>query len=268
MNAGKRSTSPPDTISEPQITKGRPRTVTDQAILDAARHCAIERGPAVSLDVIAERVGVTSPALLKRFGSRQDLMIAALRPSDPPAWVRDLEGGPDHRPLEEQLAGLIDRVLDFFAREMPCMTALSESGFPIEKIFVRGETPPPFRNMWALASWFKRAQDRGLIDPQAINGNDFESVAMGMLGALHSRVFLSDFMGTSFWRRSRDQYVTDLARVYARALGPSRLQANAASPSRGVPQPVSESGTRPASKSAVAKPLAKPSIKPLKRKKS
>lgn len=64
----------------------RPRTVTDQAILDAARHCAMERGPAVSLDVIAERVGVTSPALLKRFGSRQDLMIAALRPSDPPAW--------------------------------------------------------------------------------------------------------------------------------------------------------------------------------------
>lgn len=201
----------------------RPRTVTDQAILDAARHCAMERGPAVSLDVIAERVGVTSPALLKRFGSRQDLMIAALRPSDPPAWVRDLEAGPDTRPLGEQLEGLIDRVLDFFAREMPCMTALSESGFPLEKIFARNETPAPFRNLWALSAWLKRAQDRGLIASDAIADNDFESVAMGLLGALHGRVFLSDFMGTSYWRRSRDQYVIDIARVYARALAPSRV---------------------------------------------
>lgn len=222
MNATKRPpVSKSETVSEPGVTKGRPRTVTDHAILDAARHCAIERGPAVSLDVIAERVGVTSPALLKRFGSRQELMIAALRPSDPPAWVRDLEGGPDARPLEEQLSGLIDRVLDFFAREMPCMTALSESGFPIEKIFDRKETPAPFRNLWALSAWLKRAQDRGLIDKHAVADGDFESVATGMLGALHGRVFLSDFMGTSFWRRSRDQYVLDLARVYARALAPN-----------------------------------------------
>jgi AcrR family transcriptional regulator len=199
----------------------RPRTVTDQAILDAARHCAVARGPAVSLDVIAQRVGLTSPALLKRFGSRQDLMVAALRPSDPPAWVRDIEAGPDDRPLEEQLSGLIDRVLDFFTREMPCITALSESGFPVDEIFDRKQAPPPFRNIWALSAWLKRAQQRGLIDKNAIDDGDFEGVATGLLGALHGRVFLSDFIGTSFWRRSRDEYVADLARVYARALAPA-----------------------------------------------
>jgi AcrR family transcriptional regulator len=97
----------------------RPRTVTNQAILSAARDCAIERGAAVSLDVIAGRLGVTSPALLKRFGSRQELMIAALRPSDPPAWVQDVVAGPDDRPLEAQLTQLITKVFDFFAHEMP-----------------------------------------------------------------------------------------------------------------------------------------------------
>jgi AcrR family transcriptional regulator len=199
----------------------RPRTVTDQAILDAARFCAVERGPAVSLDVIARRVGLTSPALLKRFGSRQELMIAALRPSDPPAWVRDLESGPDDRPLEQQLTALIDQVLDFLSSEMPCMTALSESGFPVEEIFGHTEAPAPFRNIWALSRWLNRAQQRGLIDAQAVAGVDFEGVATGLLGALHGRVFLSDFMGTSFWRRSRDEYVSDLARIYARALAPS-----------------------------------------------
>jgi AcrR family transcriptional regulator len=199
----------------------RPRTVTDQAILDAARFCAVERGPAVSLDVIARRVGLTSPALLKRFGSRQELMIAALRPTDPPAWVRDLESGPDDQPLEQQLRTLIDRVLDFLSSEMPCMTALSESGFPVDEIFDRSQAPAPFRSIWALSGWLNRAQQRGLVDAHAVDGVDFEGVATGLLGALHGRVFLSDFMGTSFWRRSRDEYVADLAHIYARALAPT-----------------------------------------------
>jgi AcrR family transcriptional regulator len=198
----------------------RPRTVTDQAILNAARNCAVERGPAVSLDVIAGRVGLTSPALLKRFGSRQELMIAALRPSDPPAWVVDLANGPDDRPLDQQLRVLIDRVLDFLSSETPCMTALSESGFQVNDIFERGEAPPPLRSIWALSGWLQRAQQRGLIDAHVVDSEDFEGVAMGLLGALHGRVFLSDFMGTSFWRRSRDEYVADLTRIYTRALAP------------------------------------------------
>ena len=37
----------------------RPRQVTDEAILAATRDCVLERGPHVSLDVVAERLGVT-----------------------------------------------------------------------------------------------------------------------------------------------------------------------------------------------------------------
>jgi len=202
----------------------RPRTVADQAILDAVRVCAVEHGPAVSLDVIARRVGLTSPALLKRFGSRQNLMIVALRPSDPPVWVRELERGPDKRPIEAQLHEMIDRVLDNLSHEMPCMTALSESGFPVDSIFDKADAPPPLRQIWALSGWLKRAAERGLIDPRAVAGGEFEGVATALLGALHGRVFLSDFVGTSFWRRSREQYVLDLARLYARALAPARLR--------------------------------------------
>jgi len=203
----------------------RPRTVSDEAILAAARSCAVERGPAVPLDVIANRVGLTSPALLKRFGTRQELMIAALRPIDPPAWVAELADGPDDRPLAVQLRELIDRILHFFSSEMPCLTALSESGFPVEHIFDRAQTPPPIRSIRALAQWLARAAERGLVDQGAVEGNDFESVAAGLLGALHGRVFLSDFLGATYWRRSRDEYVADIARIYTRALSPvSRSQ--------------------------------------------
>lgn len=150
-------------------------------------------------------------------------MIVALRPSDPPLWVRELERGPDHRPIEAQLHELIERVLDNLSHEMPCMTALSESGFPVDAIFDRHDAPPPLRHIWALSHWLTRAAQRGLIDPRAIAGGEFEGVATALLGALHGRVFLSDFVGTSFWRRSQEQYVSDLARLYARALAPSRL---------------------------------------------
>jgi hypothetical protein len=115
-------------------------------------------------------------------------------------------------------------VLDFFTSEMPCMNVLAESGFPVEQIFDRTQPPPPFRNIWAFASWLKRAQQRGLIDLHAVHGGDFESVAVGLLGALHSRVFLSDFLGPSYWRRSRDEYVTDIAKIYARALAPAATE--------------------------------------------
>jgi AcrR family transcriptional regulator len=199
----------------------RPRTVADQAILEAVRACASEHGAAVSLDVIARRVGLSPPALLKRFGSRQKLMITALRPSEEPAWVRELANGPDQRPLETQLHGLIEQVLEAISTEVPCMTALLDSKFPAAEIFDQATAPTPLRQIWALSGWLERAAQRRMIDPEAVSGGDFEGVATSLLGALHGRVFLSDFVGPAFWRRSRPQYVSDLARLYRRALAPA-----------------------------------------------
>ena len=70
-----------------QRRMGRPRQITDEQILDTTRTCVLEHGAQVSLDVVAERLGVTAPALLKRFGCRQELMVNALRPPAPPPVV-------------------------------------------------------------------------------------------------------------------------------------------------------------------------------------
>ena len=48
----------------------RPRLVSDDEILDAARTCLLAHGPSVALSVIGERLNVSGPALLKRFGSK------------------------------------------------------------------------------------------------------------------------------------------------------------------------------------------------------
>jgi AcrR family transcriptional regulator len=193
----------------------RPRQVTSEAILEAARACAVERGPNVSLEVIAERVGVTPPALLKRFGSREAMMIAALRSTEEPAWVKGLAAGPDGRPLEEQLQALFSRILDFFSSEAARMSTLCESRLPMSRIFDAERPPPPVQHTWALAAWLDRARSEGII-----RRDDFEMAALGMLGALHARAFLKHFFQRSFWRGSRKDYVAGLASLYARALAP------------------------------------------------
>jgi AcrR family transcriptional regulator len=193
----------------------RPRQVTSEAILDAARTCAVERGPSVSLEVIAERLGVTPPALLKRFGSREAMMIAALRTIEEPTWVQGLAEGPSDAALEEQLTALFTRILDYFSSEAARMSALCESRIPFNRIYDAERPPPPVQHTWTLAGWLDKACTRGLVAHE-----DFEMVAIGMLGALHARAFLKHFFGRSFWRGSRRDYVSGLANLYARALAP------------------------------------------------
>ena len=65
----------------------RPRLITDEQILTTMRSCVLEHGAQVSLDVVAQQLGVTSPALLKRFGSLEALMLEALRPPEDPAFI-------------------------------------------------------------------------------------------------------------------------------------------------------------------------------------
>ena len=62
------------------------------------------------MDVIAEDLGVTAPALFRRFGSRNDLLTAALRPEERPPFIADLELGPDRRPVETQLVEIFTKI--------------------------------------------------------------------------------------------------------------------------------------------------------------
>ena len=56
---------------------GRPRTVSDEAIFDAVRAVVTDVGPAgLTLAAVADRVGISAPALTQRFGSKRSLLLA------------------------------------------------------------------------------------------------------------------------------------------------------------------------------------------------
>src|SRR4051812_33976302 len=108
----------------------RPRTVSDEQILRTTRKAVLRDGPGISLDDVAAELGVTQPALLKRFGSKQTLLIAALKPPSVPEWTKWIEGLPDGRSLKAQLSDTFAKMGAFMEEMIPCITALRMSGIP------------------------------------------------------------------------------------------------------------------------------------------
>ena len=83
----------------------RPRQISDEEILEGACACFLEHGPGVSTQVIADRLGISQPALFKRFNTKEELMISALLPPmNLPAlqWLKKPPAiGDFHSQLEE-----------------------------------------------------------------------------------------------------------------------------------------------------------------------
>ena len=165
---------------------GRPRQVLDEDILTAARACFIEHGASVSTETIAGRLGVSGPALLKRFGSKRELLKAAFGVGAVPPWLDMLEGSPDERALPVQLLE-IARAIDAFFREIvPAFAVLREAGITPEELRGGEAEPAPVRTHNAMARWFRSAQERGLV-----RAGDPHVMATLFLSGLQSRYFLA-----------------------------------------------------------------------------
>ena len=190
----------------------RPRQITDEQILTATRACVLAQGPQVPLDTVAAELGVTGPALLKRFGSRQALLLEALKPPALMPFAEEFARGPSADvPLVEQLDALFLQVFAFFAEVVPCVVALRESGIPHDKVFEKGASP--LQAIQALTRWVELAVERGLAQSDAP-----ESVGTAMLGALQTRAFTAHVMKQAYSTRSNREYLRDLAVLFSRAL--------------------------------------------------
>lgn len=164
----------------------RPRQVSDEDILAAARDRFLAHGPQASMQAIAQQLGVSEAALFKRFGTKQGLLLAALAPAEPP-FLGALEAGPDGRPIREQLTELFSAMADHFDQSLPCWAVLRASGVDDHELLRHrdGSAPLPLRLHRALAAWLRDAMARGRVRPV-----EASSVATLILGALHSHAFL------------------------------------------------------------------------------
>jgi AcrR family transcriptional regulator len=97
---------------------GRQKRITDDEVLRVARDVFLKQGHTATTRAIAEAAGISEAVLYQRYGSKDDLFFAAMRPQGP-----DLEEllGPEDVPDEARsyLHAVVVRMGKYFAEVIP-----------------------------------------------------------------------------------------------------------------------------------------------------
>ena len=142
----------------------RPKLITDVELLEVARECFLVRGPSVSTTFIAEQAGVSQATIFKRFGTKRSLVGKALGLPDVSIWLVQIEAGPDHRPIEDQLRVFARAIVSFYAKAIPALMAFRAAGHHFDPDHGdENSVCGPARARLALTRWFDKAQEAGRI---------------------------------------------------------------------------------------------------------
>ncbi len=165
---------------------GRPLTVDDNTILAAARALLRTNGCSTTLEDVARDVGLSGAAVFKRFGSKEALMLEALRPLASLDWLDLVRAGPSDRPVPQQLIELSVKLAAWMDDVVPAMAILKAAGHEPARVLAHYDMPGPRDILMALAGWLREATERsGLAVADPVVG------AMLWLGSLQIRAFMS-----------------------------------------------------------------------------
>ncbi|MEC8191888.1 MAG: TetR/AcrR family transcriptional regulator [Myxococcota bacterium] len=183
----------------------RPRLFTDDEILAATQSCIFEHGPGVSTTTIAERAGTSQAVLFKRFGTKEKLIIRALRQPMQRNPVSDLlRKGPEDGPIRPQLIGLGITMIGMMRRMVPCLAMLHAAGLGSDHENALDDSPA-IRVRSLLVDWFQHALDDGRI-----RGVNPHIIAVGFLGMLHERPFRETIVRDTELTCTDEEYVTEV----------------------------------------------------------
>jgi len=149
---------------------GRPSTIRDDQILEAARALFLDRGFTASTADIAARAGVSEGTIFKRYSSKAELFMEAMNMGTIDDFVRFLEGLDGAERFEVALVQVIRRVVDKMRVLLPRMMMLWANVSP-EQLFRGVAHPPPVRVLRALTGWIEREVARGrarAADPRVL----------------------------------------------------------------------------------------------------
>ena len=174
---------------------GRPRTTSDEAILEAARKLFREGGHAVATREVARAAGVSQAVLYQRFPSKTELFFAAMAPTPPDV---ELILGTASEPVDKYLEGVALRMLKYFEQALPTVVQLmAHPEFDSKAMGHLHESILAERLVKGLAARLVEFKKRGLIgevDP----GN----VAQTLVAALHSFVLFHVVSGASLSKQA------------------------------------------------------------------
>ena len=150
-------------MSDPPRPPGRPRRPdTDEKVLEATLDAFIEEGYAgMSVEGVAERVGVAKTTIYRRWPSKDELVLAAIR-----SLFEEWEV-PDSGDLEADLLTLVRQAHHTITRTqagriLPRMAGEVTEGTPLGRAYLEGVMRPRFL---AARELLARAVDSGELRP-------------------------------------------------------------------------------------------------------
>ena len=161
------------------IPMARPTTLSDDAILEAAREVFLRRGPDATTADIAAHAGVSEGSLFKRWKTKDALRHACLRhvAVERVPWVAGLSARAGQRTLAAQLAAIGLEAIVAFRALMPTICMAGALGEAERR---EGRWPHPALEARAhLASYLRAERALGRLGDV-----DVEVLAHAFLGAL------------------------------------------------------------------------------------
>ncbi len=155
----------------------RPQKVTDEEILAVARKVFIEQGCNTAVESIAKELGLSQPAIFKRFGTKRNLLIESIRlPKDLP-WRHVVEVLPDDRSFKEQLNEVAGAMSAFLTDIIPIMKVVFTSDITPKELMHDASCPLPLLAITCLTEWLERCHKKGLI-----RKTNYRIAAMSLMG--------------------------------------------------------------------------------------
>ncbi len=162
----------------------RKKIISDEKLLQTAREIFLTHGIDVSVQKIADTVGISQPAIFKRYGSKQNLIVAALAPDIYPPDIEPLLQAPaNEHDFREQLRAILVHLGDFISRIYLQFRLLQDSKVPCKDMSFPLDNDPLLRLEEGLITYLRKAKHNELI----VQTIDEESMAHLILGSLFTR---------------------------------------------------------------------------------
>ncbi|MBI5015051.1 MAG: TetR/AcrR family transcriptional regulator [Deltaproteobacteria bacterium] len=142
---------------------GRPKSVTDDRLLQHARDVFLESGASGSTKEIARRARISEATLFQRYPTKAALFLAALVP--PKVDVDEIVFAPtaEAHP-QEALTEIGRRMLAYFRTLIPTvMHLMTHPSIRMSDLAAHFEEPPEQALVDALAAYLRQAQAKGLL---------------------------------------------------------------------------------------------------------
>lgn len=160
---------------------GRPKLISDEALLATAREVFIEHGIGASTREIARRAGCSEAVLYQRFPTKPELFFAAMVP--PAIDMEELLAKVDDEADGlEQLERIAHALMVYFRKMVPVLVPLmTHPSFDFELFAERHVDTPIARLRLGLVKHLEGMRARGLIQTEHVG-----SIALTLFGTLHS----------------------------------------------------------------------------------